>query len=220
MSESSTEVKTEEKAPEVKVPPQQGDTPKVPVIALQKEREQKRAAQDQLAKANEELKKVKEANPQFDMEALLNTLAQASAQHAKEAVAEALRPVEEERSRLRMAVELGLNPTQAGEVFATMNKYPGIPEKEALLLVRASKPDLFSETRPAPTAARLFGGAPVGGDSPMRSAPEKEDFLAKMYAAQAEVKSGKVEKQAEATHWAREEFLRRARTVFENRPRT
>ena len=60
---------------------------------------------------------------------------------------------------------------------------------------------------------------PVGGDSPARVASDKPDFMARMNAAASEVAKGNLQFQPEGTHWAKEEFLRRARATFDNRPR-
>lgn len=199
---------------EVKQPPPTQTAPLVPPTEIKQPPEPSKV---QVATPSA-LTKLKEQNPGLDLDALISSLAQASAQQAQEAAKEAIRPFEERERKWRTAATLGLNEAQADQVAAVMGKYEGMTDKEALALARVQKPDLFP-TPPQNAQRPVFGGMPVGGDSLARSTPEQPDFMSKMKAAAAKVAEGQLQFQPEATHWAREEFLRRARESFNNRPR-
>jgi len=197
MSESSTE----QKQPEVQ--DAQKAEKQVPVEAVGKARADKRAAQAEAAAAKKELAEIKEQADPDGLLAAFNDAKAALQEQAKAEVAKELAPVRAEVAKWKAAVALGLNEPQAEAVMAVRDKYPGMPEQQALMIARAEKPDLFPMVSPPPFNPSVNGGIPTGGDSPYRSAPQQEDYMAKISEAK------KAGDQPKATHYAEQEFFRR-----------
>lgn len=201
MTDSSTD-KAEE--------PQKGteatDTPKkVPIEAVAKERAEKRAARAEAAELRSEVEKLKAQLPNLDMDQLVQSLAEITTVTAEAAVASALKPVQDEVSKWKTAAMHGLNEQQADAVASVRSKYPDMADAAAMAVARAEKPELFPAATPE---RRVYGGPVPRGDSPYRTNPEPEDFLAKMRDAKST---------EERTHWAEREFFRR---VNSRRPST
>lgn len=198
MSESSTEkpgTETQVEAQEDK---------KVPVAALAKERAEKRAARSEADALHQELTKLKDQNPQLDMTQVLQALNEISDVRSQAAAQAAVKPLQEQMEKWKMAAQLGLNESQADYLNGVRAKYPGMPETQAMLIARNEKPDLFPSAPPSgQQAPRPLPGFAVSGDSPFRSMSDKPDFMSKI------VESEKAGDKKAAQHWSEQEFFRR-----------
>ena len=203
MAESSTE----DGAPN----PEQGDEQrKVPVAAVAKERAEKRAARDEVQKLTEELETTRKA-------AAIS--AEDQARFAEELGAEARRAVEAELApyrsavaKYKMAMQLGLNESQADKLMEIKTKNPGLTDQQALLLARADHQDLFPSGESRSPFTRVHGGLPVSGNPESRMGNDQPNFVEKMNEAR---KAGDI---AGAQRFAQEEALNRFRKAFTSRP--
>jgi hypothetical protein len=201
MSDSST-VNAATEAPKADAQDNKPNEKQVPVAAVAQLRAEKRAANERATEAEAKLASL----PQIDMDAL----AEAAAQLAREAVARELKPVQDEVQKWKSAVAMGLNEPQADLVASVRGRYPGMPEPQVLAIAQMEKPDLFPQK---PTWNRaIHGGLPVTGDSATRGNATQN--LTELAAKQR--RDGDIEG---ARSTATQEFLNRARAVFNNRPR-
>lgn len=198
MSESSTEKPVGEAQAE------QQEDKKVPVAAVAKERAEKRAARAEADALHQELTKLKEQNPQLDMQQVVQALNEISEVRSQAAAQAAVKPLQEQMEKWKMAAQLGLSEAQADFVNSVRAKFPAATETQALLLARTEKPDLFPQATPSVQQTnRPLPGFAVTGDSPFRNVSDKPDFMSKI--AEAEKAGDK----KGAQHWAEQEFVRR-----------
>lgn len=176
MSDSSTENRDADAGD----PVTQKDTKQVPVEAVAKERAEKRAAREEVARLKQDVEK----QGLID-DALIEQLAA----EAKAIVDRELAPEREARSKaerenslLRLRLDHGLTDEQATMALDFKAKNPNLSLEQSLLLVRAENPEAFAS---APSGPVTPSGIPVGGASRMRQASGQDDFIKKMQEARS-----------------------------------
>lgn len=201
MSDTSTE-----KSPQAVEP--KGEV-KVPIAEVAKARADKREARaeaDSLRQENENLKTASVLDADT-----LRSISESLAKEARAAIEAELAPIRAEKAKYQMAVQMGLSEKQADKVMEIQGKNPNLTPQQALTLARAEAPAEFAGPSQAAFNPSIHGGLPIGGNSPLRSNGQSEDFVALMNQARSD---GKI---AEARHWAEKEALDRFRRGFNNR---
>jgi len=222
MSASSTESgnsPSEDQAPDsINVPKEgqqesgQNQDQKVPVAALAKERAEKRAAREEADNARGELQRLKEANPDIDLNQLSKVVAELASQTANAAVEEFTAPLKKEVEHYKMATEFGLNKAQAEAVEAVRSEVSGLTPERAIALLKLEKPELFPSTgaaRPADPSSLTAPGRT--GNSPYATSAPTSNYERDVGEALSKGDRAAAQKIAQA------EFVRRANSIFGKR---